>query len=129
MISNPEATIVKSKLITSTREMSAASGSVAYTGVGFKPSCLIAQSADATPGYDFVMTIGVVDEALDEFSLYREPLLFRSGTGVLFRITESATQAQWCNVTSFDDDGFTLNWTKYGTPAAIVVDLGVLCLR
>lgn len=111
---------------TITRDMQAVSGAVPYTGVGFKPTALLANSNLAAN----ILSVGSVhavgtDRCLltNATSAYsRSTLIHLADTGGV-----DATQ-QAAVLTSYDSDGFTLTWTKTGAPAARSADIEVLCI-
>ena len=110
-------TALNSKMLAATRDMTIATGSVSYTGVGFRPTCLQAFGANTTLATPNAIN-GYCDSALNQASL-------RAGTvipgqwiylaSVLINLgTDGATQT--FAVTSFDADGFTGTWTRIGAP-------------
>lgn len=113
---------------TATRDMSAANGNVAYTGVGFKPVAIIALSQQAG---DIDPTWGFADSALtgNSISGYGAGASYAGASGVLFRlfVASGATYVD-VNVVSYDSDGFTLSYTKSGSPTG-TANLKFLCLR
>jgi len=116
----------RAKVITATRDMTAASGDVAYTGVGFKPRCIVALAAINTTeihsiGFAAVLVNGILyAEAPDVY--YADDQVIRLGTA------PGATE-QRAVIKSFDSDGFTLTWTKAGAPAANTGTIRVLCIE
>jgi hypothetical protein len=97
--------------------MSIATGSVSYTGVGFRPTCLQAFGANTTLGTNNAIN-GYCDSALGQAALragsatpgnyvYLASVLIYLGTDGNF---------QTFAVTSFDADGFTGTWTRTGAP-------------
>lgn len=118
--------VLKSKVLQITRAMDAASGAVAYTGVGFQPSALIAYGV--VDGMNS-LAFGIVDSVLLERGIEAtgNPLL---GTydSVLLRIIEPAVGDQRCVVASLDADGFTLTWTRTGVTNPGTAIINVLCL-
>jgi hypothetical protein len=119
-------TRLKSKIITATRDASGATGSVAYTGVGFRPStveCFMV--VDGT----LYQSKGVCDSSLTNRCHYQ------SAANVYYEIVNIAcysnqtTWAQRGSITAFGDDGFTIAWTKDGTPVAGTLKLVFICYR
>lgn len=117
--------VLSSKIITSTRDMTAASGDVAYTGVGFVPTAVIGLMAiTGNAG----ISIGFSDSSLAEsevdlltgaaWTLRARFLSFQSSGG----------NEQAAVMKTYDADGFTLTWTKTSAPAG-TADLAFLCLR
>jgi len=100
-----------------TRDMTAASGSVAYTGVGFEPAAIWfwAKVGDQA-GY---MSWGFSDGAsggisLSDFDQHSDDMFVRSGSQIYMQGTTGNNHH--AAVASLDSDGFTLTWTKYGSP-------------
>lgn len=87
-----------------TRVLSVASGDVAYTGVGFKPSVLIGLGGVSGAG----VFVGLGNASLD--GAMNNPYL-----GSTFFYIQN-TGAQTATIKTFDADGFTLTWTKVGSP-------------
>lgn len=101
----------------------AATGSQSYTGVGFKPKVLIAYSVASTAlgstnaaitGYGFATSstsqASVSSQernALDPNQCNRR----HSNTSLISCLNAGATVSVEAALTSFDTDGFTLNWT------------------
>ena len=120
-------TTPRSKIITSTRDMTAVSGDVAYTGVGFKPSSIICFYciAGGQVGGD-----GMADSALGSQALSRQ-----AATGIydivgsyLIVLEQTAGNDQLATVKTYDSNGFTLTWTKVGDPTG-TGELAFLCFR
>lgn len=114
-----------SKVIASSRDLAAASGDVAYTGVGFTPTSIVVLF-----GIDggTINGVGIVDSALTgrfegrmADATARVFTYFISGF-----VSGSATNV--AIVKSFDADGFTLTWTKTGSPTGTMT-LYFLCFR
>lgn len=118
---------LSSKIITATRDLTAASADVSYTGVGFKPTAIICfvnidGSANASLG------IGVCDSSKTDYTVgqYDGGFLYQ---GTAFITVESASaQTQIATVKSFDNDGFTLTWTKNNNPTG-TAKIIFLCFR
>jgi hypothetical protein len=119
---------VRSKLVTFTRVLSAANNSVAYTGVGFKPSSIIC-TGGITSNSSYSMPMGIVDSARSGSSL----AYFNSGNALTFAsfidvIDSAGTNEVIADVSSFDSDGFTLAWSKSNSPVGTAT-FYALCLR
>lgn len=114
-----------------TRATSAAPGSVAYTGLPFTPKALIA--------------LGVKDSAVDGFAswgmstggagseIYVDdsvPGNFGGTAGGLVTVYDSGVAYIQGAIASFDAaPGFTINWSKVGSPASRTVTVYYLALR
>jgi hypothetical protein len=132
VFSVPAAGGLTSKIKTSTRDMTADSGDVAYTGVGFTPTVILAFTHIATTVY---VSYGFCDSAKNQAYIY-EPATaayfedasnYIIGQGNL--AAKPSASGQQAAVKSFAADGFTLTWTKNGTPSAGTINLYFLCLK
>lgn len=117
------------KIGTFTRDMTAATGSVAYTGVGFKPKAVIflcGVTGGSTWG-----SIGFTDGTSD-VSWYNNHA--SSADSWVLNVANSidgttgSGAAQVTTTTSLDADGFTLSWTKIGSPTGTAT-VAYLALR
>jgi len=115
-----------SKVKVETRDMGAASGDVSYTGYGFEPTCLIV-FACFTDVAD-IASWGFADSAMTNRCIRQiyVPAFYPGVTLVDAYI--GVGNRQYATLTSYDADGFTLTWTKTGTPTGIL-SLQVLALR
>lgn len=105
------------KIGTFTRGMSVASGDVSITGVGFKPSVVIFLSCLATTS----MTIG-----FDDASTHLCIMNYNSGTDYYYTSNSimlwySSSNYQAGLLKSLDSDGFTLTWSKTGSPGGTAI--------
>ena len=114
-----------SKIIVATRDMAAASGDVAYTGVGFTPTAIIVLGA-IIGGFPFV--IGMIDSAALEVYITPTAANVMSSSSGFIAIALTGSDAQKAALKTFDADGFTLTWTKAGTPTG-TVSLMFMCFR
>jgi len=114
----------KSKIIASTRDLTAATGSVSYTGAGFRPSKVIAFGAR-----DFsIGSFGFGDSGRVVRCVHNTgggTAFYPSSALMLFET--SSNQYQALGIDSFDSDGFTGTWTKVNSPTGIVT-IFFLCL-
>lgn len=112
----------RSVVISSTRIQNAVTGSVSYTGVGFKPSKITITGVIAgAAGF----TIGSASLGGMNFQIFTNDATLRDiGTTTCFSYGDDTdgTQRQSATLTSFDVDGFTLAWTKAGagTPSGTI---------
>jgi len=100
---------------TFTRDMSTATGSQAITGVGFRPSSV--DFCGAIDGSANALIKGIDDGTTRECVLYVANFLqfvVDSNNSVQIRIDNTNFQRGF--ISSFDTDGFTISWTKTGTP-------------
>lgn len=124
---------LNSKLIAFTRSMTAATGSVAYTGVGFKPSsirftwCINNTATGGMGDVDSSFTSG----GITNYGL--GSLITFNGLGGnainAYEADGTASKIQAATVTSYDSDGFTLSWIKTGSPSANTLSLTALCYK
>lgn len=123
-------TRLSSKIIEITRDLAADSGDVAYTGVGFLPSAIIVFGGTGGNGFN----IGMADSAKTNRVLtkYADSTNYVNAAGsigsnlIFYSVTSGNRQT--AIVKSYDADGFTLTWTKTGSPTGIIT-LEVLCFR
>ncbi len=119
-----------SKVISATRDMTAASGNVAYTGVGFIPTTILVlgQLGGDVNGFWGFAGNSMAGAGLSVFNT--SGAYTNVGSGVLFRVFSgtAATDFQSASVASYDADGFTLAWTKTATPTG-TANINFLCLR
>lgn len=106
------------KIANFSRDMASASGDVAYTGVGFKPSAVIffasvAGAAGLSAGGSDATTHGCIFDAhINTASSWSY-----SAAICIYLLTASAGTYQCAIVKSMDADGFTLTWTKGNSPS------------
>ena len=118
-------TRLASKLIYATRDMAAATGDVEYTGVGFTPTAIICfHVLDATA----MVGWGFADSAKSNRQTFRDPNTnFYQTENFIYEVA-TAGNSQTTVVKTYDADGFTLTWTKTGTPTG-TIQLVFLCFR
>jgi hypothetical protein len=117
------------KVVTLTRAMDAATGSVSTTGVGFKPSLIIFISG-VDSNYSGIAAIGVSDGSTHrnisntKFNAAGDWM----SQGYAIGLLEAVGKNQTCTCT-LDADGFTLSWTRTGATAAANVTIAAICFR
>lgn len=116
---------LQSKVITATRDMAAASGTVAYTGVGFVPTSITAFGIIQS---SFSFGIGFADSAKAEQGIFQYGANVLYTDPALISIATGAGTQQYCTVSSYDADGFSLAWTKQGSPTG-TAELRFICYR
>jgi hypothetical protein len=105
-----------------TRDQTAETGNVAYTGIGFQPKAikLFASNGQSnvtiSQGYDNAQSYGG--------HTIKGTTVANMTVGSIY-IGDAATWAQYGNIQSFNADGFTIAWTKFGTPPAGTIT--ILC--
>lgn len=120
------ASTARFKIISATRDMTSATGDVAYTGVGFKPAGIVALAAiNSTMQFAY----GIADAGLTTGNSYNASASTNVGVdGSFLTLWGSASGAQTGTLKSLDSDGFTMTWTKYLTPTGTVA-IRFLCFR
>jgi len=119
----PAGAALTSKVITATRDLTAASGDVSYTGVGFIPTVLLVWFQLSTGAS--LAGIGFSDSAKTN---YCYNTLLAGGSAYLIAAGTGSTNYQRAIVKTYDADGFTLTWTKTGSPTG-TLNLYFLCLK
>lgn len=100
-----------------TRDMATASGTQVITGVGFKPKALTCVNC-GTQGCNDQATVSGHDDGVTRACMevgIASVHCSQPNTGV-WRPNELSASFQIFSVTSFNSDGFTVTWTKAGTP-------------
>ncbi|MEN6619982.1 MAG: hypothetical protein ABFD50_00305 [Smithella sp.] len=110
------------KILSITRDLTASGGDVAYTGVGFKPSALIAISGSSSYG----ISVGFADAETPGVGILSYSGGYTTGVWLINSSSGAATAAAICKTT--DADGFTLTWTKSGSPTG-TLPAHIICLR
>jgi hypothetical protein len=99
-----------------TRDMTAATGSQAITGCGMTPKAVFFFGCVASSVG--TMSIGVYDGTTNACILDNHNLVadtWAPSTPAIF-LRQGSSNDQYASVASLDSDGFTLSWTKSGTP-------------
>lgn len=109
-------TRLKSKIIVGTRDMTAASGDVAYTGVGFVPTAVICMTNIDNTGSSAYWSMGVSDSSIAEYALALGDDEFALQKTAFIHIEPVAGNSQAAVMKTYDADGFTLTWTKTSAP-------------
>ena len=111
-----------------TRDSAVATGTQAVTGVGFKPSIVIAFSSvvntsEVSIGSD--MGSGVNGCVYNNAS----NVLGKWGpVSHLVQMQEDASKAYYCDISAMDADGFTLSWTRVDDPTG-TIEIYYLAIR
>lgn len=123
-------TRLSSKIKTGTRDLTAATGDVAYTGVGFTPTSIIFNGALGA-----VATWGMVDSAKTGDGInYKTGVSYFGhvaagyGANTCLVVDQGSSNFQTASVKSFDADGFTLTWSKVGSPTGTFI-FNALCFQ
>lgn len=122
----PDALKARFKIGTLTRNQTSSTGNVAYTGVGFRPKIVKFLASNGASG--IVGTSGV-DDGTTHFAMN----VLSGSTAVLtdrsINASDAATWAQYGYIASMDSDGFTIAWTKFGSPPAGTITVGYEAIR
>jgi hypothetical protein len=104
--------------ISFTRVASAVDGNVSYTGMGFKPSALIALSLINSTNSQ---CIGFANSARASIgNLYVGSAGWLITASSLISSVGPTLNYEDCSVASYDADGFTLTWHKNGSPTGTI---------
>jgi hypothetical protein len=119
MLSNPSPIPF---FITFTRARDAAGGNVDYHGIPFQPRCLIAWQTTTTG----IGSTGQVTDVGTDLGV-----VFISGanymrTNLIQNSTNVDNTEQVAKLAAYLADGFTLTWTKTGSPSAATMNITVL---
>lgn len=114
---------LKSFAKTFTRDLTLASNSVAYTGVGFQPTSIIFFSLvnSATEG-----SWGICDSARNQYCVTQGPSALTYSSNSIHLVDVGGNNVG--SVSSYDADGFTIAWTKTTAPTG-TGDIRALCFR
>lgn len=104
-----------------TRDLAAASGAVAYTGYGFKPSRLIifaCVQGSVLASWGFACKAAILHDSHCIHHAY-DGNYYNSQVRVVSILTAAGVY-QDAYLNSFDDDGFSLYWAKVGLPTGTI---------
>lgn len=119
-------TRLKSKLMITSRDGTAASGDVSYTGCGFKPTAIIAKSFVSGTVYQ---SFGMADsDKLNRCNFQATSTTSYEVVGII-AYSDQVTFGQSAAVKSYDTDGFTLTWTKAASPPANTITIHIECFK
>lgn len=109
-----------------TRALDGASASVAYTGVGFRPTSIeFVAAVDTGPEW----SQGFADASGGRCMNSDATGAKLSSAHAIRLIRDAAGKEQSATLTTFDADGFTLAWTKTGAPPANTVTVNYVARR
>jgi len=114
-----------------TRDMTAVTGNVGYTGLGFTPVAIIFYAT--VSGVAGLASWGFSD-VTTQVNIAGNPALawsFIVGGATCIKLYSKASPitGQDALIASLDADGFTLTWTKQGTPGARTANVYYLAMR
>lgn len=108
------------------RDMTAASGNVGYTGVGFTPKVVIfLANVNATDLASWGFDNGTTKYCIANFGANT---VVRNTTHSI-ELDTGAGVGQYAAINSLDTDGFTLAWEKFGAPGASTGEVFYLAFR
>ena len=117
---------LNTKVIKATRDLTAASGDVEYSGVGFMPTALICIGAIGSADNAFW---GISDSDKTDKYMKRQGGTFGApGDNYLINVEPVSNNWQIATVKSYNADGFTLTWTKSSSPTGTLTMM-FLCFR
>lgn len=102
------------KILTFTRDASATDGNITYSGFGFKPKLLIALMAVDGQIYN---SKGVTDGTITK-NIYQISQTAYKVDNSFITFSDFSSMSETASFQSFNDDGFILNWVKFGSPTA-----------
>src|SRR3990167_3233485 len=117
------------EIITATRDTSAATSNVSYTGLGFTPKAILAfgsRAGTVANAIGFAENTGTA-EATEWYSSGGAGF-YSIGTNLLILIEAGGVNYTNIAVASYDTDGFTATITKAGSPTG-TADLSFACFR
>lgn len=109
------------KYISFTRDITALSGDVSYTGVGFQPTAIIFLANSGTT----YGSIGMGSDTLDKCAFMDGGTVTVQAQSIM---VQTGGAGQIATVKSLDADGFTLAWVKQGAPGAGTVTVMAVCV-
>lgn len=102
-------------------------GDVSYTGVGFKPSAILFFSKPAAANNSTYASWGFSSGGTDR-ALIAKSNIQELAANSIFTGDGNSWDVRG-TIKSFDTDGFTITWTKTGTPPAGLMNIAYLAIR
>jgi len=123
-------TALQVKVGTLTRSMTATSGTIAYTGIGFAPKVVMFSGGVDNNGTYCIFGAGTEPSA--DFAMGHQnntsPGTMRFPNAVIALISATISNSQLAGLNSLDEDGFTLGWALAGTPSSGTATIGYVAL-
>lgn len=118
----------KVKVGSFTRDMTASSGDVSYTGVGFTPKGVAFIYCKSSA--NFVFLGWGFDDGTNHscISIYAAAGTEQGGDTYSIAIYEAGDKAQNASISAFGADGFTLTWAKQGTPSSGTAEIKYIAI-
>lgn len=115
------------KIVSFTRDTATASGTQAVTGVGFKPRVVVFLSGTVTGSGKVSVGIDDGTTPIGAFNNHNSTAdTWGLDTSFSIELIESTPNFSQAKITTLGADGFTVTWTKTGTPTGSVT-IGALC--
>ena len=114
------------------REMTAATGSVGYTGIGFQPKAVMFFAAVNNDNLRVTYTgatDGTTSRQLISYASSGADIVQTGGGIMQFRQQLGPDLVQTAALGSFDADGFTIDWTLSGSPAAATITVNFIAFK
>lgn len=115
VLMNPKARTARVKIGSFTRDMTAATGSVAYTGVGFTPKAVIFLNALSSNSSPFSVGVDTGEGRGTVFTRGSASFITTPSYSIQLE-TLAGTDTQSGAISAFGTDGFTIGWAKTGSP-------------
>jgi hypothetical protein len=104
------------KLITISKWRADATGNVAYTGVGFRPSAIMFMANGENAECSFGWSTDGSNNHFSENHHGATADTWEGGTTKCIQSTQGASITHTAAIVTMDADGFTLGWTRTGAP-------------
>ena len=111
------------------RDMATASGTQAVTGVGFQPTCVFTLAVGN--GIIGEVSVGFTDSSSAEGSVQNDENRTAGAWAYdnsFIRIVKNGSDIYQGQISSYDADGFTITWTKTGSPTGTMM-IKILALK
>jgi len=118
-------TRLNSKIVTFTRDISLTTD-LSITGVGFSPTAMIGFAK--VDSQVLAWTIGVSDSSVSEAQIVEFQADTITVSAKFLSICKTSTDFNDAYVKTYDADGFTLSWTKSGSPTGTAT-VYIICFR
>jgi len=126
---------VSTKVGSFSRDMTTAAGSQAVTGVGFKPRSVIfyanrSNTSDMSMGFTSIINAAATN--FDQGVVYdrnaTSSATYQNSVSYVSVIDQGSGNTHLGAIASMDSDGFTINWTKTGSPTG-TLDIVYLAIQ
>ena len=118
--------ITEYAILTLTRDMTASSGDVAYTGAGFQPrQVMFFAAVSGIPTASWGDDDGTDTKCTNQLSTGN----MSSNASASIDLENNAGESQTAIIKTLGSDGFTLTWTKTNTPPAGTATVIAICFK